>query len=535
MNRTAILLLWSIFGFLFPCTRSVSAAEGYTRHVELGLHAIQQKSFDSALVWFWKAAKTGMSRDSLYYFLAELYRVKNVFDTALALNYSIKAAPKSMLKRRTLVQRYVIFNTLQMKNRAEETLDSLWINKSQTVNALVPGFHLKTSLGYGTDFEWHERDYPWHTKECQPQGYTVAGLDHSLGLSAAWRLPIKRSSAFFLNGKGTVRKPYSAEYEKLDGDSIAYTGGFVAGFDGIFDNFQISYEWERKKSYLNSLSSVNCVNILFSQCTDKNLISVSTLYGIDLENGRQINNQYLTILGNIVQSLNRSNQVSVSSSAMVLHMDALTFHDSTYTYQILDFAQALDTTTIPGMVLLKTEPSVVQGVYEHNAKTYLPNSNLTVNSAFAFERSLPLQLSISTRMIWTYAYYLEKYTWSDFKLTETDPMTNKVAFDEKTSQYYWITETSDFKSNITGEIFDHFTRGPIERHCERRVDNTLSATLTLQRRFIRAGVFELQTGVGKTWSTLDEALPTVLHDWNWFAGIQWRTNILWLRKNEEGI
>ena len=87
-------------------------AQDYRDDISNGLSALKEHDSDSALYYFWTASQKGMSQDSLYYFLAEMYISRSVYDTALGLNYAIKAEDESDFKRTVLKQRYSIFSYL---------------------------------------------------------------------------------------------------------------------------------------------------------------------------------------------------------------------------------------------------------------------------------------------------------------------------------------------------------------------------------------------------------------------------------------
>ncbi len=219
---------------------------------------------------------------------------------------------------------------------------------------------------------------------------------------------------------------------------------------------------------------------------------------------------------------------------MLLIMDAVPFNDSTYRRDIVDFEKALDT-TFPGMVFITTNPSVIQGVYTHNTKQYMPNTNITLSPSVAFEQSLPARFSITANVQWAFAYYFKKYEWSDFKMEMEENMPYHVTINKADNQYYWIMKKSIFKSDITGDIFDDFTHGPIERHSRRRIDNSLSLALSLRHIFKMAGTLEFKGGAGKMWSTLSDDLPVSVQNWNWHTGMQWYKHITWARKNRHEV
>lgn len=534
LKKRIIIMIFLCIGVLTFYIRAETASQVYDTDISKGLGALKQNENDSALFYFWQASQKGMSQDSLFYFLAELYINRGIYDTALALNYAIKAEKENDFKRGALKQRYGIFSVLGMINRADETLDSLWFNKGRTARDFLPGVYIYSSTGYNSDYEWNKLKYPWHTKEIQPTGNTIAGFNHDLRLRATWRIPVKRTKSFFFAGEGSLGKPYRAEYEKLDGDSVSYAGGITCGFNGLFDHLQVSYTWVRKKSYFNKLSSANSITVLFTDFTDRNFYFINALYGIEVGRQWKIENQYINLLGNITGRLHKSNQISVGALAMLLIMDAVPFNDSTYRRDIVDFEKALDT-TFPGMVFITTNPSVIQGVYTHNTKQYMPNTNITLSPSVAFEQSLPARFSITANVQWAFAYYFKKYEWSDFKMEMEENMPYHVTINKADNQYYWIMKKSIFKSDITGDIFDDFTHGPIERHSRRRIDNSLSLALSLRHIFKMAGTLEFKGGAGKMWSTLSDDLPVSVQNWNWHTGMQWYKHITWARKNRHEV
>jgi hypothetical protein len=502
----------------------------YYNDIEKGIASLKEEEPDSALFYFWQASLKGMPRDSLYFFLAKIYIVRGVFDTALALNYAINAPVKSSFKRATLQQRYVIFSYLNLTHRANETLDSLWEHRDITARDFLPGIRFYSSTGYNSDYKLKTIKYPWHEPGITPNTDTIGDFDHAFRIISSWRIPIKRSVGLLLQGQGTVRKPYLAEAEFFERDSLDLSGRLGIGLDGLFKHFQVQYEWMRKKNYLHSLVSTNTVSLFYSDFNEKMFYFVNILYGVDIGKKWSINDQYVNILANLCKAISPVNRLSVNVGGTFLIMDEFVFNQRTYTFPVLDFARAVDSTTLPGMVFLKQNGNTITDTLRYNTTQSMPNSNVSLSPSLRFEQDLPLNFSIQFGLQWIFTYYYDDYQWSDFKLDSLNVITNMVTYDNNTGDYYWVTELSDAKANIKGDVFSHFTYGPLERHSKKRIDNCLSIGMAIRKLFTKVGILELESELCKAWSTLFNDAPVPIQDWNWYVALQWRKRFYWKKK-----
>lgn len=525
-----VFFITSFIVLLCISTYSESGTPIYLDYIEKGTNSLKNEKSDSALYYFWQASVNGMPRDSLYFFLARLYITQGVFDTALAFNYAINAPDKSSFKRAALKQRYIIFSYLNLSRRAEETLDSLWAHREKTVRDFLPGIQFSSSIGYTGDYKLKTIKYPWHEPGISPNNDTITDFDHLLRIVSSWRIPIKRSVGLIFHGQGTVRKPYLAEAGFIEKDSLDISGRFGIGLDGILKHIQVTYEWMRKRNYLHSLVSTNMLSLFYSDFNENMFYFVNVLYGIDIGREWAVNDQYINILASLCRNLNPVNRLSFNLGGTFLFMDEYVFNQRAYTFPVLDFAKAVDSTTLPGMVFLKQNSNTITDTLRHSTTQAMPNSNVSLTPSVQFEQDLPLNFSIQVGIQWIFTYYYDKYQWSDFKLDSLNIMIDMVTYDNTTGEYYWVTELSDSRENISSDVFSHFTYGPLERHSQRRIDNYLLFGLTIRKAFKRVGFLELNSEIGKAWSTLFEDAPVPIQDWSWNIAMQWRKRFYWKKK-----
>jgi len=529
MNQRIIYFLFIIFA----CSNNpLFCAETdqplYSNNVNKGIISLKSLETDSALWYFWNASLQGMSKDSLYYFLAELYIVKETLDTALMLNYSIKADTRSGFKRALLQQRFLIYSGLGLSQRASETLDSLWDNRITTAKDFLPGIKINTLTGYNSDYELLSNRYPWHPVTVTPRNDTVADFDHALRITTSWVIPLRQKLGLLLAGKGTLKKPYLAESAFFDRDSIDFSGGCAVGLSGLFDRMQIEYEWERRKNYLNTLTSTNSISVLYSGYNDRLLYFVNVLYGMDIGGGWKINDQFASLLCGLSRNIGAKNRLGFNLVSTALMMDELVLNRNAYLLPVIDFRNAADTAAIPGAVLIKVNQSTIIDTVALNAEQVIPNSYIAVMPSVLFERDLMFDISAGITVQWSFNYYFKEYTWSDFKLDSTDIMTRVLTFkNSDPDEYYWVKETFALKDDIQGSLFNHFTYGPVERFSKKRIDNGLKVSLTFRRAFRWLGVFEIEGAAGKSWSTLYPDLPFSIQDWHWYMVMRWYKRFSW--------
>lgn len=524
-----ILLIGLVCSFSFANNSGTNTSE-----IQKGLNALENNKPDSALFYFWKASKNGMSKDSLYYFLTEIYIQKKVLDTALMLNYAINSNRNSDIKNQVLMQRHTIFVLLNLSKRADETLDSLWDNRIKTVKNFLPGIKCYSATGYHSDYEYKQIDYPWRKNmSTESEGKTISGMNYQFIITPCWHVPLKRSLSLLLSGKGVLHKNYAAVSGPFDKESYSYSGGVAIGIDGLFKKIQVIYEWERKRSYLQSMTSSNSINVFYSKFSRKTLLFANVLYGIDIGDNLYVNDQYVNVLGGLSKNIGNKSEINFNFGLSCLFMEALEFNDSIDIFQVVDFEKALKT-DIPNSVYLEIDSNVIIGTVYNNIVQIMPNSQISISPRITIRRKFLQSFEFSLGLQWKNTRYFENYQWSDYGVDSNDinvPIPYKVTKEDDSDQYHFIIESFMEKTENGTDNFESFTEGSITRYSKKRIDNSLYADFSFSRRAGNMGVVEFVCVIGKNWSSLSSSLPSTIPNWDWHVSMNWRKQFSWTKKS----
>jgi hypothetical protein len=207
-----------------------SDAGGFQTLANRGWRALRGASPDSSIDLFMEAYRKGMSKDSLYFFLAQAALVHSALDTAMAFNLSIPSPKSGAFRDSVLAQRYQLYVRSGLARDAAALTDSMSLPPA---SPLLPAreFDFGFSAGYYREDDYAARDYPFGT---------VLGSFSADGPQYRNRARLK------LPVVSRGRVPWSAllEYDAIKSyakDSVDYRVGFsLSGENLVADGLSLS-------------------------------------------------------------------------------------------------------------------------------------------------------------------------------------------------------------------------------------------------------------------------------------------------------
>ena len=500
-----------------------------------GIFFLENSNPDSAIVNFVKAYSAGLSRDSLFYFWSEALLQKNALDSSLAANFMAKESHEGLFKIQILKQRQSIYNRLGWQKEASALLDTIYSLPEYHRLMMIPELEVSLYSGYGKKSLVADTSQPWGTGSGsslqQPESDISGGMD----FKSIWQT--KRKGRTFSTGiSGSIsRITEEISLNVKPADSTEITGSLFGTITGksitLTCNLSVNRRFDDSLFIGASVES----GIFGSSKWMPMLLSGASVFtstGFNFSNARSwmfflAQQQYSRLFKiNFHAFLNllftHSTEFSHTKMISVLYADDARLQYPVF-YTDQTFTTMIDTSQfrlISGQITKDIQASSTDSIII--SKLSLPNSNLSFapKISFSLASKVPIQLGLG----WKLNYFFEPYEW--------DIISNDA-------QYFIYSRLDGLYYRITPDLMDitttKGTNGGIaispgvepgqfkQTHMSMiRIDNTVSADLSIQLFEKKFGTGTIRSTVSKVWSTLSGKAPIDIQSWNFSALVEWK-------------
>jgi hypothetical protein len=470
-----------------------------------------------------EANRLGMSKDSLYFFLAEAAFSHSAYDTALAFNLAIGTPDKGALRESVLNQRYRIYSRAGLQSDAAAVADSLGV-KPQPPPRRGHEFNLRFSSGY-----FREDDYP---ATLYPLGLDLGDVRIE---GAQYRNRAQLLWPLFTSGKtpwtGGVEYDLMKSYAK---DSLDYRAGLMLKEDDLLiDSLSLSVSAEVGNVAGTGLVSSYKFEASFLSFSGKGITMIQG--GVESEWTDAWENRFSGFWASFYQdrslATGRGFNYSLSVSGIVVDpiressRQAVIFVDDIGKARPTHFRDSTFRDTLPANSLA-TYFQYTSHIDSNAFATVSPQGFLTVLPNLGYSFPLPFSLSgeIGTHYILT--VFPQPYAWS----LAPPPAGNAEAggfrglalnqADGKRYAALLILKDGRFQGDAYGP-------SPVRRVERIRVDQQAGADVSLRRRLGRWGTLTLDGTVKRNWSTVSVIAPIWIPEWEMVAAMKWSKGWKW--------
>ncbi len=490
--------------FLVSAAHSNTALEKRNQ----GLMALENNEPDSAVVYFVKAYEKGMSRDSFYYYLARTYAARGITDTALALNYSVKADMMHPLKRSLLRQRHTIYTTMGLTKLASDAKDSLRLLAMRSPRVLIPSVSLVGNAGYHLQDRRLQIATSTNSVEYTTVDTTLPGPAFGAGTKLKWTVPFANKHSLSLELSGSIGRPFNSSVDLVEPDTLDFTGSFASSYTLEPTGLELRARWLRRRTYLQEYVSSTDISLSLARSGGKRIGFVQVGGTVDLSHNPAYNTGQVRLMGYVGQ-LQRPRMSIFLFNTTSFAEPTVTLASGSVDY--IDFAASLDTLPPELGGGVRYKPHVIDTLVFYDRTS---NSNTVTVTSFSVKSNLgkatEVTFSVSNRIM----YFFESYRWYE---SGSGIAPQGVARNPENHVLYFMEQK--IKTVPEGEnAFDYYARAPFS-HEHIRLDNTSSFALSVQKSIGQSISLGIRTEMGKTWSTLHGKNPPVdIPNWHFRIG-----------------
>jgi len=472
---------------------------------------IESRQYDSALISFQLARREGMSKDSLLYLFAEVFRRKGALDTALALNFSAGADAGRVVRFQVLEQRRSLYAVLGWDEEAGLVADTLQMLKRRTPRVLIPGISASINAGCRYTGESAAIPYPLADSTSVPGHPGTTSIPAVVRGAAAWKIPVSRSSDVRLGLFGMLDKSHYRRPVAADGtlaDSLESAWGFAAGIPIILEHFSAEYEWTRKKRYYGDYGTANSVDLGYFGMGSRWIRYISTEY--TLESYREEIVQTAVLTGYFDQTVIKDRGFTFLVMGLGYVAEGLEHENR---YPVVTIPNTSGTTPINFL----NNPSAGDTL---SARLRYPRTYLLFSPAVDYSFRLSRRWSLAAGLTWNMNFYPERYVWYEIG-RETEPLIDWMAYNTGDGTYRLVESFA----YLSWDQFAASGLGPTVVFREkRRVDNTVQIDVSSKWLTGRVGSVTLSGRISRTWSTLGVDAPVTIPEWECYAGVSWQAD-----------
>ncbi|MBD3344167.1 MAG: hypothetical protein GF401_03790 [Chitinivibrionales bacterium] len=503
-----------VVSLIFLCSVIFTSGFSYDQELKKAQKMLKSAEFDSAQVYFFRASKNGMPRDSLFYLIAETYLRKGTLDTALALNHSVDPVNNAALKKVLLTQRCVIYTAAGMEQRAEALLDSIGALASLSEKRFTPSLGFAASVGYESEKFIDAVAYPLVLPEEPLPKDAIDGLFYQFQSALTARYKLGNGIVPFISGLFSMNKPNTVSPEGNEFDSLGVSGGIRTGIGNIAKRFSFNYEWTRMVDNYKNYSSFNEIVTSYMHSRRNRIFFSSAGYRHELGANMSTESQsgfWIAYMGLIFP------EVEVSGSMLFngYFAPSLLWNDQDSSLAVRE---------VRSMGPLRPDRYFISAPLDTlDASTIIPQSNIMFLAGPSVAIDLPFKFEVEISPKWSIKSFVDNYIWHWYG-NETGSI-GSVAVDSifgVTFNDAVLAYENDYYKVIENSYF-----GPIKRFEKKRVDNTIYCDISLSRKTRVIGRFTLDGGIAKTWSTLHDDAPIDIPDWDWSISAKWDKTIAW--------
>lgn len=506
---------------------SRDSSTGYREAAANGIKAMRAGQSDSALDLFLEAHRLGMSKDSLYFFLAEAAFTHSAYDTALAFNLAIATPGKGALRESVLDQRFRIYGKAGLQADAAAVADSMLVKPSRP-SRRGHEFNLRFSSGYFRADDYPATLYP-------------LGLDRGDARTEGTQFRNQAQLLWPLFTTGKTPWSGGVEYDLIKSyakDSLDYRAGLTLKEDDLLiDSLSLSVtaevgnvtgaglvsSYKFEASFL-SFSGEGITMIqggAESEWTDawENRFTgfwASFYQDRSLATGRGFNYS-LSVSGIVVDPIRESTAQDVIYVDDVGKPRPVHFSDSTFQDTLAANSRGtyLQYTSNKGTGAFAT-------VSPQGFVTALPN--------LGYSFPLPFSLSGEIGAHYVFTVFPQPYAWSQAPLPAGSAAGagavtrfRGLALNRADGRRY----AAELAVLATGGFSEAYGLSPLRRVERIRVDQQAGADISLRRRLGRWGTITLDGAVKRNWSTVAVIAPIWIPEWDMGAAMKWSKGWKW--------
>lgn len=504
-------LLAACISLVILCSTSTGTCADASSQIAHGLKFLETDKPDSALVRFVRGYQEGMSKDSFYYYLARVYQAKGIPDTALAFNYSVKIDPHHPLKQPLLRQRLSIYDALGLEKLARETRDSLRYLAVRSPKLFIPGVELRANGGYQLEDRRLQLSTSSSTLSYVYVDTTLPGPVFGANARLGWEFPLWTDHTLFLGAEGGFGRPFTGDLDMALRDTLDLSGGFSAGYKWNPRRLRLDVKWMRRRTYLHDFVSSTDIALSWTGLRGLRMGFAQLAGTIDLSPNPAYDAKQVRAMGYLGRLL--APKLGLMLFATYSSSDPSHVH-TVHNVTLIDFQSSL----APIPLSPNVEMDLIKATVLDTLNFYdtIPSSNLSLYASVNYQKSLPWNTRFSVGLSIALMYFPEEYRWYETRVS--GGLFEVLARNPEDGELYWL-EKHGKEGTPPENAFEFYSKGPFITHEHRRIDNTPTVTVSLEKRFARALSFGIITEVGKTWSTLQGKNPPVdIPNWHFRAG-----------------
>ncbi len=522
-----------------PCT-TASAHGVHEDAYSRGLTFLETRQWRPAIGAFIQSGKEGVSRDTVYYYMAEALIGEGSLDTALACNYVIDVAESSPLHLKALEQRYTIYTSLGITDEALKVFQQLPPHSRFRKPARKHRFSITVGGigGYGGQSDWEQDIYPFNAGR-EPVSQSDRGGLGRLYAVSSFNYPVWGRVILEAGLKLKAVKQYDTFYDDVD------VGGYIKESNILIKNISVEYSYLKDKvseEYYSSLHSILCSWFLNYS---GGLVYIST--GADLSRSNISYNRYHDFWGLLYtgRSLRKGIELQVN---LVSTYFSLAPYYSFYPYPLTILnVEDIDNTQTPyytddaygEFINVPGYDPRISTDYPNFTEVFIPYSD-TMNFSASLSReyiNINPSIGISINkfgLIWKSVIsgqldiYPEMYHWFSSNTLQSDILSSNYSQDGSLwlarnrgdGQLYSINEL-----NYPGPVLSStFSAVPItfEKNEVYRRDWGGGFLFLIQKNMPRWGELSLSVNVKRIWSTLGRQAPVDIPKWEIMASLGYR-------------
>ncbi|MDB5102490.1 MAG: hypothetical protein JWP91_179 [Fibrobacteres bacterium] len=538
-RRNALGALSILSGFLafgIPPCLAEAVAEGvaatdtagapagsFRSFAEKGAQALEDNRPDTALDLFMEAHRLGMSKDSLYFFLAEAALAHSAFDTAMAFNLSINPPPAGPFRETILGQRYRLYQ------RAGLTGDAVLLADSLAEKPVAPSkrdheFNIRFYSGYFGEDNHSATEYPFGT---DLGGYRASGPQFRHRGQLLW--PLLRSGR--TTWKGGLEYDLSKSYMK---DSLDYRTGVRLKAEDVFkDGLSVSVGSELGKVTGTGLVSAYRLEANFLSLSGMGITMIQGVLETELDQAGENRfsvigascyrdhslrdgwgfNYSLSVSGILVEPIRYQGAEKVMYVDDVLKAKPVHYRDSSFQ----------DTLPAKG---ISTYLQYTSNTGIRKTSTYAPQSFMTVLPSLGYGFPLPFSCNGEIGGQVAVNIHPEAYAWTEAALPAGSGGVTAgfrgFALNQADGRRY-----SALLVQENGGFQERYGSAPVSEKKRMRVDSQAGAELSIRRAFAAWGSLALNGMVKRNWSTLADVTPIWIPRWDLGASMKWSRGWAW--------
>ncbi|MDB5048822.1 MAG: hypothetical protein JWO30_1893 [Fibrobacteres bacterium] len=503
-------------------THSENPANGSRTLALKGIEALKENNPDSALELFMEAHRKGMSKDSLYYFLAEAALSHAAYDTAMAFNLSIRSPGKGPFRESVLGQRYRLYSKSGLARDASDVSDSMAV-KPAPLSGGNHEFNVMFSSGYYRDGNYPATGYPYIL---DLGGFRSEGPQYRNRAQLLW--PIFQT--------GPV--PWSAgiDYELIKSyakDSLDYRTGLELKADNLFhEGVSADIAAEIGNVTGTGLISSYKLESSFLSFSGKGITMVQG--GIESEWTGAGENRFSGFWASYYrdQSLATGKGFNYSVSVSGIRVDPITSGNEPLMF-VDDVTKAAPVHYKNGTFQDTLKGNKINGLalYQSNTEILKTSSSsqgfLTLLPSLGYSFPLPWECSAEIGSHYVLTVYPKAWEWKEAVYQDSFTLASGdfrgFALNQSDGKYYTAVMIKE-----NGGFQEHYGPDPVSEKKRLRVDNQLGADLSLRRSLAKWGAISLDGMAKRNWSTLAGVTPMWIPKWDMGAGLQWSRGWSWL-------